>query len=176
MIRYSVETVSNPLKTLTKFVGSFDDTAYDLFEETYAEIADLFLSELQQDPGPVATPIDWTSRKQQQAYFASGGFGRGIPTKRSGALANAWIVRVTRTGNEFLFVAENPLSASKFVYGSLAKDRRRALRYQQHFHANTGWVAATDIVQKWTRVFVEEYSRKLKAIGTAEISKRAFTR
>ena len=176
MIRYKVETISNPIKALTKFVGSFDDTAYDVFEEAYNEVESPFLDALMQKPGPAKKPIDWTTDKQQAAYFASDGFGGGIPTHRTGALSDAWTVTISRAGNQFLFVAENPLPASKFLFGSLAKNRKRALRYQQRFHANTGWPVATDIVQEWTQKFVELYQEKLSAIGVAEINRRAFTR
>jgi hypothetical protein len=36
-------------------------------------------------PGdPSTSPVNWDSEKQRKAYFASDGFGRGIPTHRSG--------------------------------------------------------------------------------------------
>lgn len=35
-------------------------------------------------------PIQWDSEKQRRAFFATDGFGGGIPTKRSGAYQEGW--------------------------------------------------------------------------------------
>ena len=37
-------------------------------------------------PAPEPTyPIQWDSERQRRAFFATDGFGRGIPTERTGA-------------------------------------------------------------------------------------------
>ena len=41
-------------------------------------------------------PIKWDSEKQRRAFFATDGFGAGIPTSRTDKLVNAWqIVKIT---------------------------------------------------------------------------------
>ena len=58
-------------------------------DEAYQDSQSAFLQDLRFQPGPTGTPerkIEWTSRKQQQAFFASNGFGGGITTKRTGGL------------------------------------------------------------------------------------------
>ena len=45
-------------------------------------------------PGRKPTyPIQWDSERQRRASFATDGFGRGIPTKRSNAYIKAWKIR-----------------------------------------------------------------------------------
>lgn len=42
-------------------------------------------------PGPKPTyPINWDSERQRRAFFASNGFGRGIPYKRTGEYVDNW--------------------------------------------------------------------------------------
>ncbi|KKK65619.1 hypothetical protein LCGC14_2972340, partial [marine sediment metagenome] len=68
--------------------------------------------QLGQVPGPVARPIQWTPAaiqdkppnvnfggqryysKQKAAFFATDGFGGGIPSTRTGAILNGWQVIV----------------------------------------------------------------------------------
>lgn len=82
------------------------------------------------DPGPVKYKIDWTSVKQRAAFFASNGFGRGIPTKRTDQLRTSWSVKVSSYLVEHLVTLRNPKGYAKYVYPS---------PHQQRFHAKTGW-------------------------------------
>jgi len=82
------------------------------------------------DPGPVKYPIEWTSEKQRRAFFATDGFGGGIPTKRSNQLETSWVVVVGTQLRTNLITLYNPKSYAKFVYPGSR---------QQRFHARTGW-------------------------------------
>ncbi len=44
-------------------------------------------SAITKNPGPPKYPIRWKSEKQRRAFFATDGFGKGIPYKRIGKLA-----------------------------------------------------------------------------------------
>jgi hypothetical protein len=122
------------------------------------------LAQLQQEPGPPKYPIRWTTERMRRAFFASNGFGRGIPTKRSHALSQAWQVtinvdQITRfqmfTNNLIAFLARfkitepptpippmiivdvsNPVSYERYVEGV----------NQQGFHKDTGWLYAPDVI------------------------------
>lgn len=49
--------------------------------------------EAMQQPGETITyPVQWDSTKQRRAFFATDGFGRGIPTRRSGAYQKGYKV------------------------------------------------------------------------------------
>jgi hypothetical protein len=73
-------------------------------------------------PGsPPTYPIKWDSPKQQQAFFASNGFGGGIPTKRSNVSVEGWrVVRLENGAN-----VGNPLSHAAWVFGT-AKGKRQS--------------------------------------------------
>lgn len=65
-------------------------------------------------PGdPPAYPIQWDSDKQRKAFFATDGFGRGIPTKRTGEYAGGWEIKSVTNGYQI----ENKTEYSKFVGG-----------------------------------------------------------
>lgn len=57
-------------------------------------------------PGPVKYPIEWTSEKQRRAFFATDGFGAGIPYKRSGTFFDD--VTVTLDPSELNLSIANP--------------------------------------------------------------------
>lgn len=82
------------------------------------------------DPGPVQYPIDWTTEKQRKAFFATDGFGSGIPTKRSDDLRTSWVVVVGTQMRTSLITLQNPKSYAQFVYPGSR---------QQIFHKKTGW-------------------------------------
>ncbi len=102
-------------------------------------------------PGAVSRPIIWTPAftqdkaanvrlpgiayysKQKAAYFATDGFGGGIPSQRTGAIADSWEVVVNLEESRIGF--DNLHPAALHVIG-----RRR-----QRFHENTGWQREDEI-------------------------------
>ena len=96
-------------------------------------------------PGDVARPIAWTSEKQRRAYFATNGFGAGIPYKRKRgprSLMGRWRVAkyVSRQGN--LITATNDSPVYKFV----VEDPDHVDAWQR-FHRNTGWPSALQVAE-----------------------------
>lgn len=89
--------------------------------------------ELTPYPGKPHYPLRWKSARQRRAYFASRGFGRGIPYQRTRGLQRAWKVgyrplRADGSGGEIVIRNEDP--KAPFVIGA----------EQQPFHADTGWI------------------------------------
>jgi hypothetical protein len=85
--------------------------------------------------GPVVYPIEWTSEKQRKAFFASNGFGRGIPTKRTAALNEGWLsVSTTIPGLGTNILIWNTKDYTQFVVGRFTPST-----HMQRFHRNTGW-------------------------------------
>jgi hypothetical protein len=92
-----------------------------------------------QVPGkPVTYPINWDSVRQMIAYFASNGFGEGIPYRRKGRYEEGWQVRGIPNGVELgnrersaRFIgglpSGNDLSPGK-KQSSIHKGRHRLLR------------------------------------------------
>ena len=77
--------------------------------------AQRIVSRLKQPGSPISYPVHWDSDKQRVAFFASGGFGRGIPTVRSGETNGAWTLTSLSNGYEI----DNQSNGSLFVYGDL---------------------------------------------------------
>jgi len=120
-------------------------------------------------PGPVKYPIRWTSERQRRAFFATRGFGRGIPTKRTGDVAR-WGVYVNYDIFEafslftykFGIALANLNPKKKATYGTppsegvaatiaISAAARKYQTYvtgtqQQGFHRDTGWIYAPSIV------------------------------
>jgi len=92
---------------------------------------------LRVEPGPVARPIQWTSEKQRKAFFATDGFGHGMPYKRQHKLVKAWEVRGDYTNTFSGITITNTAPAAQYVMG----------KRQQEFHKNTGWPYAPSVLQ-----------------------------
>ena len=151
--------------------------------EAYEDSQSAFLQDLRFQPGPTGTPdrkIEWTSRKQQQAYFASDGFGGGIPSTRSGGLSKAWQLEAESVGDLWQVFVRNPFVAARFVYGSLAlSNPRAAARFQQEFHRITGWPLAVFLVLDWFELLQDQFTINMNilidSLGTPEFKQRGFT-
>lgn len=96
---------------------------------------------LQRAPGGVHYPIQWTSERQRLAFFASDGFGHGIPYNRTDQLIRAWHVRGDYRGGFTGISVYNDAPHAQYVYG----DAQGV--HQQQFHINTGWPRFVDQAQ-----------------------------
>lgn len=114
-------------------------------------------------PGSPKRPIRWKSARQRRAYFASNGFGKGIPYRRTGQLANSYTLDVqpTTAGGVLMLGNDNP--ASPYVIGDA----------QQPFHIDTGWEAigttANRLQDELTDVLIETWytvADPLAGVGT----------
>jgi hypothetical protein len=84
--------------------------------------------------------VRWKSERQWKAYFATDGFGSGIPYVRSGRFGQAWELNYTELENGGQITISNnartrtgdPLA--QYIVGE----------HQQPFHADTGWPKADD--------------------------------
>jgi hypothetical protein len=67
-------------------------------------------------------PIPWDTRNQQKAFFASDGFGRGIPTKRNNDYIKGWQVIRAENGYD----VGNPLAHAQFIGGTARSTNRQS--------------------------------------------------
>jgi hypothetical protein len=83
-------------------------------------------------PGKPKRPIRWKSERQRKAYFASNGFGGGIPSRRTGKLQKSWriIFRPLQRGGDGSIQIYNDDPKASFVVGI----------HQQPMHLDTGWI------------------------------------
>ena len=88
-------------------------------------------------PPPARYPIQWASEKQRRAFFATDGFGHGIPYKRQKRAERGWHVTGNYTNTFSGVTISHDWDKSQYVYGPR----------QQPFHANTGWPYAPGVLQ-----------------------------
>lgn len=147
--------------TLGVFLDDFNQMVAGIGNEVTALVRPQMLDELQYTPPAVKLPIEWTSEKQQRAFFATDGFGRGIPTQRTGRLQGAWrVVGVSKNGR-YQLVADNDTPYLPFVVGSVDfRSANRALAPMQRFHRNTGWQPIQNTLVFWFDVAQEEFNTR----------------
>ena len=80
-------------------------------------------------------PYEWQSDKQRRAFFATDGFGGGIPYQRTDAIVNGWVYSSTDS-NWTSVKIENIEPKSEFVVGDK----------QQRGHKADGWRHYLDVI------------------------------
>lgn len=86
----------------------------------------------QKTHGP-GNPYQWQSDRQRKAFFASDGFGQGIPTERTHEGVNSWIV----TEQDSNWTQVKIEGGNVFVQGD----------WQQRGHAADGWRKYADVIK-----------------------------
>jgi len=74
-------------------------------------------------------PIIWQSERQRRAFWATNGFGKGIPTQRSGKLQASWFVNQTVTGSGGELRFDNFAPYATYVQGDQQQDMHIASGY-----------------------------------------------
>ena len=151
--------------------------------EAFNDAKPAFLEDLRVQPGPTGTPnrkIEWTSPLQRKAYFASDGFGGGIPSQRTGGLSKEWQLETEAVDNLWILFVWNTFVAARFVYGSLAlSNPRAAARFQQEFHRITGWPLMVLLVIDWFELIQDQFTINMNilidSLVTPKFKKRGFT-
>lgn len=182
MIQLRAAANTAPLDLFADWLDSFNDVVARIAEDVREDYAETITRRLSDEPPrrqyPNDYPLEWESERQRRAYFATNGFGKGIPYTRTGALAKGWQVVLEQQPGSFQIVVINRSSAARYVYGSLAQDGQR---YQQRFHAKTGWPTAAPIIGVYIEAmltdFAERFRQELADFGRiARTRTRATTR
>lgn len=98
------------------------------------------LARLKVKPGKPNYPILWQTEKQRIAYFASDGFGGGIPSTRTNKLLDSYDVKVIDTPNGGVLSITNSDPKARFVVGDDA----------QRMHIDTGYVQMAKVASDAT--------------------------
>lgn len=99
-------------------------------------------------------PIQWQSERQRKAFFASKGFGRGIPTKRTGKLAEGWSIRQQKTANGANIIFDNDTKYAVYVQGD----------YMQNMHIASGYHSVRDAYDKYAPEYAEVLSTSIDKV------------
>lgn len=110
-------------------------------------------------PGPVKYPFEFGTAKSRRAFFATQGFGRGIPTVRTGTLFRAWQVSYRFSFPSGVLILKNTDPAAKYVYGF--KGQR-----QIPGHRATGWgrdlPPALQLIDEYaTKLIIDAWARSV---------------
>lgn len=167
MIGASLRISVKPLEELDAFTAQTQRLAREAGDAALEKIRADFMAELSFEPASVKYPIEWTSDKQRKAFFASDGFGGGIPSQRSGGVSDGWTVRGRSSGGSYVVEASNAAPYAKFVVGDVNfRSRQEALKPMQKMHINTGWQPAIDTIAFWFDAMGETYDNEFdKAIN-----------
>lgn len=177
MIRYRVDIQAGVLDGLEAWLETNQDIAHEISQRLVSTYGSKFRYELATYPGPVKYPIQWKSEKQRKAFFATDGFGSGIPYRRTGHLGRSWDIAVSRTSSgDSRIEIDNRATYAKFVIGTLSSNPQRYQLPIQPFHRNTGWQPASPTVQFWVEAlreqFITDYKNAVGSIGTDPTFKR----
>ncbi len=83
-------------------------------------------TEMKTPGASISYPVKWDSEKQRRAYFATDGFGGGIPTQRSGRYEAAWDIRRNPSPDRARegYSLYNKLDWAQYVGGNAYGDRQ----------------------------------------------------
>ena len=79
---------------LRGLIGRWGKSAEESVEETLNEIK----RQMSVSGKPIVYPVQWDSEKQRRAFFATDGFGAGIPYRRTDAYVNGWKIAKMPSG------------------------------------------------------------------------------
>lgn len=167
---------SKPIDDLIGYMDSYQQIANEEMNNALKVIEPLALAELQVEPGKPNYPIQWQSEKQRRAFFATDGFGGGIPHVRTHDLSKAWMIVKTATGGDIVVQIANPRPEAKFVYGSLSYTNPG--RFQQRMHQGR-WDAG-ETVNFWMEAIAEQFIDNMRQrlgelAGGTTVKQRAYT-
>lgn len=155
--------IKNAIKDIADFITGAEKTAKETFGETAGQI-----TEDMREPGkPITYPVQWDSEKQRRAFFATNGFGAGIPYKRTGAYVAGWTK--TELPNGWQVSNQHPAGAiGGTLQGKpslLAQGGSALSTWQSRIHRGR-WksflVVATQRVSEMPKRFIERLRIKTK--------------
>jgi hypothetical protein len=136
MIRVTVSVDDDVLEELQRTVRRSGALAKRAFKRQVTRERTRLLSELRYTPPKPTYPLRWQSPKQRAAFFATNGFGKGIPYQRTGKLNAGWDLTTVENANEMSVQVENATPYARFVVGDDA----------QRMHLDTGWRQAAPVI------------------------------
>jgi hypothetical protein len=157
--RYALASDANTLPRLSELFERYPEIVADVAEEERQVIEPLVKNELGTIPPPVKKPLVWNSEKQRRAYYATNGFGHGIPYRRTGAMARGWFIDKLIDSDSVSIIIGNRIPESIFVYGPVGVVGQR--NTQQVMHNNTGWLQAEDTISFWVDAYIDGITQRL---------------
>lgn len=159
MYRTEVLNKRKGFDDLNGFIDAYPDLVFDAFETAFNRNAPKLQHELDFTPGQPKYPIQWTSDRQRKAFFASNGFGRGIPAPRTGKLNKSWKLALVRRGDEAVLTVTNTAKYAAYVVGRV---RPRGKDPMQRMHKVTGWQPVAPTFEFWADAIRDDAITELR--------------
>ena len=119
------------------------------------EVDQKALKFLRFQPATPHYPIVWQTEKQRRAFFATKGFGRGIPTQRTGKLQESWAVNLATNEIGGVLTFDNSAPYSIYVQGDI----------MQNMHIASGYHNVDDGVEQFIPEYVLTLEDSFYAVG-----------
>ena len=97
-------------------------------------------------------PIHWDSVRQRKAYFATDGFGRGIPTRRTGRYEKGW--NIVKQANGYSLV--NDTEGAQYIGGDFEG------AWQSRIHQSR-WPIANEVLADEIDTLPEEIENNISS-------------
>lgn len=146
MIKVDVTVDTDVLEAISETALSAPRRMNAAYKRRIKRIRQQILDELRQYPGPVKRPFRWASERQRRAFFATNGFGHGIPYVRTNALKEGWTTHIRDRRDGVIFEVVNNTDYAEFVVGDWA----------QPGHIATGWRSAAVTIARFREQAVDE--------------------
>lgn len=117
--------------------------------------------ELSKPGKPITYPVHWDSERQRRAYFATDGFGHGIPYQRSGAYNRNFKIEKTGSGVMRSYRLINDASYARYVGGTGAGVG------QSRIHQGR-WSLIAKVVQRYASNLVKNINQSIRDAIRAE--------
>ena len=124
------------LDRLLRLAEHYPEEVQEAAYDALVDDGDAIPQALAQNPPPFTGKRDWQSERQRRAYFATNGFGKGIPYQRQGAHLDAYDLGFQVTRGTISITLINRWDKSRFVVGGL---RLTDPITQQRMHIQGGW-------------------------------------
>lgn len=160
-VRVDVSTNFAGLDQLSRLVDAYPDEVQEGAYDVYVEDQDDIIRSVLQNPAPFTGKRDWQSGRQKTAYFATRGFGKGIPYARTGSLNDAWALGFNVDRNTISISLSNSSGKYRFVVGGL---RLSDPPTQQRMHAQGGWKLVAPIIANDATVLRTHLIRRIRLI------------
>ncbi len=105
-------------------------------------------------------PVNWDSLRQRAAYFASNGFGAGIPYHRTGRYQAGWMIRRNPSNSRkqagYSLINRSPVAV--YIGGDAYGNR------QSNIHAGR-WVQVRDAVERAVRGLPQDIAEHIGMVS-----------
>ena len=146
MIKIDVTADTDVLDAIREAAQDASRRMNKAYKRKIKRLRQQLLDELRVYPGPAKKPFKWASERQRRAYFATDGFGWGIPYVRTDALKASWTTHIRDQKDGAVFEVENRAPYAIYVMGD----------WQQPGHLATGWNSAAEIVARYRERATDE--------------------